>query len=116
VGRDRELEALEALVVGAAAGSPAIAVVEGAAGIGKSRVLLAARDAAAARGLRVLSARGSELEREFPFGIVRQLFEPLLVEDDWFAGAAAGARAVVGSAGLAGLLTRRSRRSTGCTG
>ena len=26
--------------------------------------------------MRVLSARGSELEREFPFGVVRQLFEP----------------------------------------
>ena len=26
-------------------------------------------------GMRVLTARGSELEREFPFGVVRQLFE-----------------------------------------
>ena len=30
--------------------------------------------------MRVLSARGGELEREFPFGVVRQLFEPLLVD------------------------------------
>ena len=27
------------------------------------------------------SARGGELERDFPFGVVRQLFEPLLVDD-----------------------------------
>ena len=31
-----------------------------------------------ARGMRVLAARGSELERSFPYGVVRQLFEPAL--------------------------------------
>ncbi len=30
----------------------------------------------------MLSARGSDLERELPYGIVRQLFEPLLLEAD----------------------------------
>jgi hypothetical protein len=34
-------------------------------------------------GVRVLSARGGELEREFSFGVVRQLFETeLAVEED----------------------------------
>jgi DNA-binding CsgD family transcriptional regulator len=46
----------------------------------------------------VLSARGSELEREFPYGIARQLFEPLLgdpeVRERAFDGAAAAARPV----------------------
>ena len=28
----------------------------------------------------MLAARGSELEREFPFGVVRQLFEPALAD------------------------------------
>ncbi len=30
--------------------------------------------------MRVLWARGTELERDFSFGVVRQLFEPVLVE------------------------------------
>jgi hypothetical protein len=45
-----------------------------------------------------LTARGSELEREFPFGVVRQLFEPPLTDGEarerWLAGAAAPARAI----------------------
>ena len=50
-------------------------VFEGPAGIGKSSLLAATR--AGASELRVLSARGGELERELPFGIVRQLLEPV---------------------------------------
>ena len=47
------------------------------------RTLLAeARRLAESDGIRVLSARGSELEREFPFGVVRQLFEPLLIDPE----------------------------------
>ena len=48
-----------------------------------------------ARALRVLSARATELEQGFPFGVVRQLFERPLLEADagererWLAGAAA---------------------------
>ena len=52
--------------------------------------------------MRVLSARGSELEREFPFGVVRQLFEPPLTDGEarerWLAGAAAPARAIFDAA------------------
>src|SRR5205085_9813522 len=40
-----------------------------------------ARAAAAAAGLTVLTARGGELEHEFAFGVVRQLFEPLLATE-----------------------------------
>ena len=46
--------------------------------MGKTRLLEYARSAAAAAGLRVLSARGSPLERSFAFGVVRQLFEAVL--------------------------------------
>ncbi len=59
----------------AAHGHGRFLVIEGDAGIGKTRLLEHARTLAAERGLRVLSARGSELESEFAFGIVRQLFE-----------------------------------------
>jgi DNA-binding CsgD family transcriptional regulator len=96
--RERELEALDAAVGVARDGTAGIVLVEGPAGIGKSRLLAAARMLADARGVRVLAARGSELEREFPFGIVRQLFESLLVDEgarsSLLSGAAGGASAV----------------------
>lgn len=50
-------------------------MVHGPAGIGKTSLLTAARPLAAERGVECLFARGGELERDFPFGIVRQLFE-----------------------------------------
>jgi DNA-binding CsgD family transcriptional regulator len=80
VERDGELEEIDRLVQGALAGQAMLGLVEGPAGIGKSRLLAAARENAGAAGFRVLGARGSDLERELPFGIVRQLFEPVLVE------------------------------------
>jgi predicted ATPase len=79
--RERELEALAAAVGAAADGTPGLVLVEGPAGIGKSRLLAAARTLADERGVGVLAARGGQLEREFPFGIVRQLFESLLSDD-----------------------------------
>ena len=61
-------------------GRPVLGLFEGAAGIGKSRLLAEARDRAQRAGFRVLSARASDLERDLPFGIVRQLFEPMLLD------------------------------------
>ena len=43
-------------------------------------MLGAACAAASALGMRVLRSRGAELEREFAFGVVRQLLEPTLAE------------------------------------
>jgi DNA-binding CsgD family transcriptional regulator len=100
VERELELEALEMLLAGARAGSGGAVVFEGPAGIGKSSLLAAARTAAGAE-LRVLSARGGELERELPFGVVRQLLEPVVVASDaqergaLLAGAAALAKPVL---------------------
>jgi DNA-binding CsgD family transcriptional regulator len=74
--REAELQALEAAIGVADQGAGRLVVVEGPAGIGKSRLLAAAAQRAQEQGLRVLVARGSELEREFAYGIVRQLFEP----------------------------------------
>ena len=76
--RDRELGVLDDLIQDALEGRPALALVEGPAGIGKSRLLAATRETA--QGFRALAARGSDLERELPFGVVRQLFDPLLVD------------------------------------
>jgi DNA-binding CsgD family transcriptional regulator len=47
-------------------------LAEAAAGLGKTTLLGAVADAAAEMGIDVLRARGSVLEREFAFGIVRQ--------------------------------------------
>src|SRR5262245_1500901 len=76
--REAQVGLLEALAAAAAEGEGRLAVIEGGAGIGKTRLLSEARALAADAGMRVLAARGGELEGEFAYGIVRQLFEPLL--------------------------------------
>jgi DNA-binding CsgD family transcriptional regulator len=82
--RDEELAALSAAVAAAAAGHGALVLVEGPAGIGKTTLLRAA-----CRGdLRILTARGLALEQGFPYGIVRQLLDPVRREDGLLDGAA----------------------------
>ena len=63
--RDDELDRL-ARRWRATAGTGSLVLVEGAAGMGKSTLLARTRADAAAADLRVLRARGAELEREFP--------------------------------------------------
>jgi hypothetical protein len=46
--------------------------------MGKTRLVGVARAAARTAGLEVLATRAGELEQEFAFGVVRQLFEALL--------------------------------------
>jgi predicted ATP-dependent serine protease len=77
--RERERDQLAALVEEACAGDGQMLIVGGSAGVGKTRLLEEARVLADAMGLMVLSARGGELERDFGFGIVRGLLEPVLV-------------------------------------
>ena len=74
--REAELEALDAAIDAARQGSGRLVVIEGLAGIGKSRLLAVAGQRAQQRGLRLLVARGGELEQEFAYGLIRQLFEP----------------------------------------
>lgn len=76
--RDDELARIEELLIAAAAGAGAVALVEGAPGIGKTALLGAAQQVAKRRGFRVLAAVSGELERELPFGVLRQLFESAL--------------------------------------
>ncbi|HEY7018973.1 MAG TPA: AAA family ATPase [Gaiellaceae bacterium] len=78
--RSEELTRIESALSDARAGHGRFVVVEGPAGIGKTVLLAAAREAAADAGMRVLRSRGTELEREFAFGVVRQLFELELAE------------------------------------
>lgn len=92
--REPELAAIADALRLAADGRGQLVVVEGAAGLGKSRLLDAALELGRGRGLGALRARGSELEREFAFGVVCQLFEPCVASVDaeererLFAGAA----------------------------
>src|SRR6266516_2270495 len=78
--RSEELARIESVLAAARSGLGTFAVVEGPAGIGKTALLAAARTAATDGGMHVLRARGTELERDFAFGVVRQLFEPPLAE------------------------------------
>jgi DNA-binding CsgD family transcriptional regulator len=80
--RERELAAIERLLEHAAAARGQLVVVEGPAGIGKTTLLAAAATLARERGATVLAARGSPLERAFAFGVVRDLFERLALEED----------------------------------
>jgi DNA-binding CsgD family transcriptional regulator len=73
--RDAELGSLGAVLDSVRAGSGRLAVVRGEAGIGKTALLAATARMAARAELAVLRARGSELERDAPFGVALQLFE-----------------------------------------
>ena len=78
--RDGELERIGRALERARGGHGSVLAVEGPAGIGKTQLLAATRAAARERGMRVLRARGAELEQEFAFGVARQLLEPALAE------------------------------------
>jgi len=107
VERESELGSLGALLDGLAEGRSRAALIEGPAGIGKTRLLAAAREAAKERGIPSLGARGSELEREFPFGVVRQMLEPALLarpnRGELFEGAAEVAASVFAPPGAESL-------------
>src|SRR3954467_11330636 len=76
--REAEVAALKAVVDAAAAGAGRVVAIEGLAGMGKTRLVAEAGGAGAEAGCEVLVARSADLEQEFAFGVVRQLFEPLL--------------------------------------
>jgi DNA-binding CsgD family transcriptional regulator len=73
--RATELGAVEAALDAAHSGTGGLIVVEGSAGIGKTRLLQAARELAHSRSFDVLRSTGSELERALPFGVCLQLYE-----------------------------------------
>jgi DNA-binding CsgD family transcriptional regulator len=75
VERESEMGRLQTTLRDAAQGRGSFLLVEGPAGIGKSRLLASARGLSEDAGLRCLQARGGELERDFAYGVVRQLLE-----------------------------------------
>jgi DNA-binding CsgD family transcriptional regulator/tetratricopeptide (TPR) repeat protein len=100
--REHELAALDGALADARTGRGCLVVVEAAAGLGKTRLLQAARERAAAAGLSPLAARATELELTFPFALARQLFGPSLASlpdgerEALLDGAAGAARGALG--------------------
>ena len=73
--RDSELARTRDVLKGVREGHGRPLVIKGPAGIGKTALLDRTCDLAEEAGCLVLRARGGELEREFPHGVVRQLLE-----------------------------------------
>jgi len=100
--RELELDAIDAVLEDAWGGNGGLLVFHGPAGIGKSSLVGVAAERGVERGYLVLSGRGGELERDSGFGVVRQLFTPLLSrstrerERELLSGAAARAASVLG--------------------
>jgi tetratricopeptide (TPR) repeat protein len=78
VEREAELATARSLLEDAATGRGHVMLVEGPAGIGKSRLLREVAARAEQAGVTVGRARAGEAEEAFPFGVVRRLFEPVL--------------------------------------
>jgi len=73
-GREAEIQALGEALDRVASGGPAIVLVEGEAGIGKTRLLAQVLQDARGRGMLVAAGRAEELERTRPFGVLAAAF------------------------------------------
>jgi DNA-binding CsgD family transcriptional regulator len=102
--RELELERVDGLLAATTKAEGRCLVIEGRAGIGKTALLTELRARAHRAGMLVCAARGTELESEFAFGVVRQLFEHVVRERGQgpFEGAAALAAPIIGVGGDGG--------------
>src|SRR4051794_3103922 len=82
VGRDRELGRIRELLDAAGDGRSSALLVHGEAGIGKTALLEAAAEEAAARGFGQFRARGYESESDIAFAGLLELVGPLLDRRD----------------------------------
>lgn len=78
--RGEELAAIERALASAGSGEGGLITIEGEAGAGKTALLDVAGQRGEGMQMRALRARGGEFERDFAYGVVRQLFEPPLAE------------------------------------
>lgn len=74
--REVSLREIEDLLDAAVAGEGGIGLVTGRGGVGKTSLLKASVPIGEDRGMRILRARASELDRRLAFGVMRQLLEP----------------------------------------
>lgn len=70
IGRAAELAQIEAVVAAAAAGRGRVLLLDGEAGIGKTRLVERALDLAGGAGMQTFAARCDELESRRPFGAI----------------------------------------------
>jgi DNA-binding CsgD family transcriptional regulator len=96
--REGDLATIDRALSATLSGEGSVLAVEGPAGIGKSRLLEVLVDQARAGQARVLRARGGALERDFAFGVARQLLEKTVVDS----APEARAELLEGAAGMAG--------------
>jgi DNA-binding CsgD family transcriptional regulator len=94
--RESELTTVGELIAAVGDGGRLLAI-EGPPGIGKTSLISQTRAHAQEAGFGVLSGRGSELEQAFSYGVVRQLFEPVLAS----LGSEERAEVLAGAAALA---------------
>ena len=120
--REAELTSLQQAIAEAAGGDGRLLLIGGPPGIGKTRLVSEAKERAQAAGLLVLGARGGEIEHEFAYGVVRQLFEPFLAARPpaeraaLLSAAAAPAPGCSATGPRASRTVRSSRSSTASTG
>src|ERR1700753_1527533 len=102
IERDQERATLLQSIAPAPGGQGHLVLIDGPAGIGKTQLLSELRRAAGAGAARAgaagagdamtaLGARGRQRERDFPFGVVRQLFEAAVTAPGQRVAALAGA-------------------------
>jgi predicted ATPase len=82
IERSDDLVSIEQALADVQTGDGRCAFIAGPAGIGKTALLNEVRNIGRSRGFRLLEATGFELERSFPFSVVRQLYERVLEELD----------------------------------
>lgn len=74
-GRASVAGVLEAVLAACTVGRSRVVLIEGAAGCGKTHLLDAVAEHAAAEGALVLTAAATEAERRTPLGVLRQLVD-----------------------------------------
>src|SRR5215217_4180769 len=78
--RESELDALDRALAGAVEGRGSVVAIEGPAGIGKSSLVAACLELARKREMYVIQVRATELERSYPYGIVRQTADSVALD------------------------------------
>ncbi len=78
--RESELAALDQALAEALEGRGSVVAVEGAPGIGKSSLVRSSIELAEGRGMYTIAVRATELERSYPYGIVRQTADSVTLD------------------------------------
>jgi DNA-binding CsgD family transcriptional regulator/tetratricopeptide (TPR) repeat protein len=78
--RESELHALDQALADAVGGRGSVVAIEGAPGIGKSRLAARCIELAGEREMYTISVRATELERSYPYGVVRQTADSVALD------------------------------------